>query len=148
MASSNIVNNVATGEPVVLTSFAPAPAVAEVGSASEAGVDVTMVAGIGLDASSSAAGAAQARPTVIKVPLLKQEFGVERIWHDYLDSMATGSKSIMTRRLAKLRDTVATIVGLYTDLGNQERVTLWKTQLAHAEEAISAGTAVGFEFDF
>jgi len=61
---------------------------------------------------------------------------------------ATGSTSIMTRRLAKLRDTVATIVGLYTDLGNQDRVTLWKTQLAHADEAIKAGTAVGFDFKF
>jgi hypothetical protein len=58
-----------------------------------------------------------------------------------------GSASIITRparRLAKLRDTVATIVSLYTDLGNQDRVTLWKTQLAHADEAINAGTAVGF----
>ena len=54
----------------------------------------------------------------------------------------------MTRRLAKLRDTVATIVGLYTDLGNHDRVTLWKTQLAHADEAIKAGTAVGFDFKF
>jgi len=41
-----------------------------------------------------------------------------------------------------------TIVGLYTDLGNQDRVTLWKTQLAHADEAIKAGTAVGFDFKF
>jgi hypothetical protein len=148
---------VATGEPVVLTSFAPEPAVPEAGSvaslASVAGEDIIMAAGLGSGAasesSSSAAGAPpQARPTAIKVTLLKQEFGIPRMWHDYLDATATGSTSIMTRRLAKLRDTVATIVGLYTDLGNQDRVTLWKTQLAHADEAIKAGTAVGFDFKF
>ena len=37
---------------------------------------------------------------------------------------------------------------VYTDLGNQDRVTLWKTQLAHADEAINAGTAVGVDFKF
>ena len=70
-------------------------------------------------------------------------------WHDYLEPRRRrGNRRHAYAATAKLRDTVATIVGMYTDLGNQDRVTLWKTRLAHANEAIKAGTAVGFDFKF
>lgn len=88
------------------------------------------------------------RPTFTTVVRLRAEGEAQMIWRDYLDAAAKGSKTIMARRLDKLRTTVTSIAAQYKELGEHDKAEHTARLLAGAEAAIADGTPTSFPFVF
>jgi len=115
----------------------------------DAAAPVVLPAAAGAGAAvAPAAAVAVPKPSVTKVAYLKDEFTAAYVWHNYLEALSTGSRSIMAKRLDKLRGLVTGIISQYQQLERPERVKLWENLMAGADAAIAAGTAVDYELDF
>ena len=94
----------------------------------------------------AAALALPVRPSVEKLPVLREELYVPRLWHDYLNALIESGKSVQQRRLEKLRTLLETIINTYTEEQRWDKVTQWKALRDGAESAITDGQPTEYDF--